>query len=177
MKHLKYLRYVLRHKWFVLRAGLMLKARGHDIPLRNLLLHDLSKLTLHEWFPYVWTFYGPEPLQRREDGGYDATAISREFDYAWLSHQRNKHHWQAWVLLKDDGTTKPLEMPYIYAAEMVADWMGAGMAINGHGLDQAFMETVNWYEANQGKMVLHPATRRVVEGIIYGQYRQYGWAA
>lgn len=176
--HLKYLWYVVRHKWCVLQAGLTLRGRGLDIPLRNLLLHDLSKFGIAEWLPYVETFYGDSPLQRRADGGYDPTNVSRDFDYAWLSHQRNKHHWQAWVLLKDDGGIKPLEMYEHYALEMVADWMGAGMAIKGHGLDQAFAETVKWYEANSHRMKLHPATRTLVETVIYSgsQYDAAAWA-
>jgi hypothetical protein len=84
--HLKYLSYVLRHKWFVLRAGLEL-----GVPLWQLLVHDWSKFLPSEWFPYVDYFYGERP--RSTD----------RFNQAWLSHQRrNPHHWQYWVLLNDD---------------------------------------------------------------------------
>jgi len=51
--HLKYLSYVVRHKWFVFLAGL----RVGGIPLWRLLIHDWSKFTPAEWRPYVQSFY------------------------------------------------------------------------------------------------------------------------
>lgn len=53
--HLHYASYVVRHKWFVFYAGLKIKA-----PLWRLVIHDWSKLTPAEWFPYVLRFYGHE---------------------------------------------------------------------------------------------------------------------
>lgn len=50
--HFKYLSYVIRHKWFVLVAGLKTGA-----PLWRLLIHDWSKFTPAEWSPYVLNFY------------------------------------------------------------------------------------------------------------------------
>lgn len=50
--HLRYLSYVVRHKWFVLLAGLRVRA-----PLWRLLIHDWSKFTPSEWGPYVRFFY------------------------------------------------------------------------------------------------------------------------
>ncbi len=47
MKMLKYLRYIIKHKWYVARAcfreGLWWAA----------LTHDLSKFRPGEWFPYL----------------------------------------------------------------------------------------------------------------------------
>lgn len=51
--HLEYLRYVLRHKWFVFLACRKLK-----VPLWQSIVHDWSKLTPCEWLPYVRKFYG-----------------------------------------------------------------------------------------------------------------------
>lgn len=51
--HWRYLSYVVRHKWFVLRAGLVTGA-----PFWRLLIHDWSKFLPVEWFPYVEMFYG-----------------------------------------------------------------------------------------------------------------------
>jgi len=52
VKHLAYLRYVLRHKWFVLlacwRAGLYWRG----------IVHDWHKFLPSEWFPYVEHFHG-----------------------------------------------------------------------------------------------------------------------
>ena len=44
--HLRYLGYVVRHKWFVFRAGLRTGA-----PLWRLVIHDWSKFTPAEWGP------------------------------------------------------------------------------------------------------------------------------
>ncbi len=141
--HLKYAKYVARHKWFVLVAGRRTKA-----PLWRLLIHDWSKLAPAEWGPYVAKFYGP--LSDKE-----------AFDAAWLHHQhRNAHHWQHHVLRRDDGTVEALEMPLPLVREMVADWMGAGRAITGR------WEVGPWYAAHCRKMRLHPSTVREVERLL-----------
>lgn len=51
--HWQYLKYVVRHKWFVLIAGLQTGA-----PLWRLLIHDWSKFLPSEWIPYARYFYG-----------------------------------------------------------------------------------------------------------------------
>lgn len=53
MAHFRYLSYVLRHKWWVLVAGLRTGA-----PLWRLLIHDWSKFLPAEWGGYVRAFYG-----------------------------------------------------------------------------------------------------------------------
>lgn len=84
-----------------------------------------------------------------------------EFDQAWVKHQhRNPHHWQHWCLLQDDGQFKTLLMPRQYVREMVADWLGAGMA-QGHGNDLN-----EWYERNKDKIKLHPDSRVLTESLI-----------
>lgn len=157
--HVAYLRYVLRHKWFVLVAGLRTRA-----PLWRLLIHDWSKFTPSEWRPYVHQFYNPDGSKRdvrRSDGGYDLAEQPYEFQRAWLGHQRrNGHHWQAWVLLGDNGQQIPIAMPPKYVREMVADWMGAGRAITGRWGARV------WYEKNRDLMVLHSETRPVVESLL-----------
>jgi hypothetical protein len=106
--HWLYLKYVLRHKWFVLVAGLKTGA-----PLWRLLIHDWSKLTPAEWRGYVEHFYAPKPLvtygDERNHRGTSPDEAERiltdrkaAFDRAWLHHQkRNPHHWQYWLLVPD----------------------------------------------------------------------------
>jgi hypothetical protein len=164
--HLKYLSYVVRHKWFVLRAGLRTKA-----PLWRLLIHDWSKFQPCEWGPYVRKFYGSAPSLNPVYFGGDgwrewnqaqwANQIESEFDRAWLHHQHaNPHHWQHWMLREDSGAVKLLSMPEKFAREMVADWMGAGRAITGK------WEAAEWYARNRGVIQLHPATRTFVERLL-----------
>jgi hypothetical protein len=71
--HLKYLRYVLLHKFYVLRAGLAIRKvigdTGKEVFvawLWRLLVHDLSKFGRAEWSPYVANFYGPGALDVAE---------------------------------------------------------------------------------------------------------------
>ena len=144
-KHLKYLSYVVRHKWFVLVAGLKTGA-----PLWRLVIHDWSKLLPCEWFPYTNYFYG--------------TPDEMAFNRAWLHHQHlNPHHWQHWVLQEDSGPCYALEMPEPLVREMVADWLGAGRAITGDGSVAA---TRAWFEQHEPDMILHIKTQNLVERLL-----------
>jgi hypothetical protein len=60
-----------------------------------------------------------------------------------------------------------LPMPDRYQREMLADWMGAGRAIKGHGPEKAIGATQSWYEKNKNLMILHEETRQWVEGYLY----------
>lgn len=160
--HLKYARYVLRHKWFVFMAGLKIGA-----PLWRLIIHDWSKFLPSEWFPYARYFYGNYPTWQQMGPhlfnvytGPRKEEIAEQFDTAWLHHQNhNPHHYQYWILKQDDGETKVLPMPQSYQREMVADWMGAGRALGKP-------DTVGWYEKNRDNIVLHPYSRQHVEMLL-----------
>jgi hypothetical protein len=146
--HLNYLRYVLRHKWFVFLACLKMR-----VPLWQAIVHDWDKFMLDEWLPYVHTFYKPD--------GSKQYAETPSFARAWNAHQkRNKHHWQYWLLTWDRGETVPLEMPEVHVREMIADWIGAGRAIAGR------VDPRPWYEDNRDEIILHPGTRRMVERLL-----------
>lgn len=164
--HWLYLKYVLRHKWYV-----FLWCCHYGIPTAGI-VHDLSKFSPSEWFPYVDYFYGgPWPEQHYGDARnqfedkFTKPWVQRRFDAAWNYHQkRNPHHWQYWVLLEDSGKLGGLPMPDRYRREMLADWRGAGMAINGKD------DTRNWYLKNSENMLLHPNTRQWVEaelGVLF----------
>ena len=115
-KHLKYLRYIILHKWYVAMECFKFGLYWRGIK------HDWSKFLPSEWFPYVESFYG-----NRSGFG-----VKEKFDKAWLLHQhRNSHHWQHHILREDSGATKILQMPYEDALEMYCDWVGAGRAITG----------------------------------------------
>ncbi len=159
--YLKYLRYVIRHKWHV-----FVECCKAGIPIRGL-LHDLSKLLPSEFFPYAHYFYGTWMKESEYHGDtrifypwkYTEMGVKEAFDLAWLKHQkRNKHHWQYWLLQCDSGELKILGMPLKYCKEMLTDWRGAGKAINGRD------ETKEWYEKNKTNMLLHPNARAWVEG-------------
>ena len=138
MGNLRYLSYIIRHKWFVSIECVRL-----GIPWRGI-THDLSKFLPSEWIAYKQHFYGPI-----ETWG--------EFDLAWFKHQnRNDHHWQWWILRNDSGSIKSIAMSHAARRDMLADWKGAGRALGKP-------DTAAWYEANKHNMVLHPETREWVE--------------
>lgn len=146
-KHWRYLKYVMRHKYYVFRAGCRTEA-----PCWRLIIHDWSKFSLAEWGPYVRSFYGPQPRTDK---------VKADFDHAWLHHQHcNAHHWQHWVLREDSGKVKTLPMPIKFVREMVADWMGAGRAITGR------WDYQEWYANKRDHIDLHPDTRVAVEAIL-----------
>lgn len=148
-RHIAYLKYVLRHKWYVLKYSRLVGAS-----LWLCLIHDLSKFRPDEWLPYAACFYKPD--------GRKQYVESEAFTKAWNFHQkRNLHHWQAWCWVEDDsGTLKAIAMPEKYVREMVADWIGAGFAITGE------LEVQTWYEKSKEKMTLHPETRKRVEELL-----------
>lgn len=154
MMYLKYLRYLARHKWFVFLACCKL-----GVPWLGV-LHDLSKFLPDEFVAYARYFYGRPP-----GGSPERDA----FDRAWLLHiHRNRHHPQFWVLRNDTDGVTLLEMPQRYVREMVADWIGAGMAIRGHGWEQAPGRTREWWATNNGRSGyrMHKATLAQVERLL-----------
>ena len=144
-KYLRYLWYIVRHKWFVL-----LGCWNYGLLWRGI-THDWSKFLPSEFIPYAQHFYGPDEYKGSPKGKY-------KFNFAWLLHQkRNSHHWQWWLLPLDSGTTSLFPMSNDDLLEMIADWDGAGRAINGK------VDTLSWYQANKDKMTLHPTTRECIE--------------
>lgn len=159
--HWAYLKYTMRHKWFV-----FLECCKLGIPWLGI-IHDWSKLFPSEWIPYVHSFYKSDGTLRRhrdETGYYDPAKIGREFDFAWLHHQHwNKHHWQHWMLVQDFEDDKVLEMPEKYLREMLADWRGAGRAKMGED------NSLVYYARNVSKIQLRPEARAWIE-------RKIGWS-
>lgn len=143
-QHYRYLRYVVLHKYYVYQAG-----RITGAPLWRLIIHDWSKFSPAEWFPYVERFYGSgagnkDTLNKDND--------AQAFRYAFLHHiHRNPHHWEHWVL------KKPQKMPHHFVLEMVADWYGAGRVQTGR------WEALEWYAKNKDRLDLHPETRNAAE--------------
>jgi hypothetical protein len=141
-KHFRYLCYVAKHKWYVFIACWNLGIIWHGI------VHDLSKFRLGEWIAYTEYFYGNK----------NKFGVKEAFDAAWLKHiHRNPHHWQYWILRCDTDGKKIIPMPEKYVKEMIADWAGAGMAINGE------MNPRKWYLENYYNIQLAPKTRRFVD--------------
>lgn len=151
MKYWKYLKYIIRHKYYVAQ-----ECFKYGLYWRGI-MHDMSKLLPSEFFAYADYFY--------------ANGDERAFDMAWLKHQkRNDHHWQWWILNEDSGASKYMEMSWDAMTEMICDWVGAGKAMGKVSpKDDPFYETRAWYRANQNKIRLNITTRQWVKfriGII-----------
>jgi len=160
MKYFKYLKYVLRHKWFVMIACFKVGLYWQG------LTHDNSKFLPDEFFPYANFFYGKKDSSittKRNSKGYwkPTDTGDKAMDFAWLLHQkRNPHHWQWWILPEDEGGIKQLPMPKKYLTEMICDWEGAGKA------QRNSTPVWEWYKNYCSKMSLHIDTRIELEQAI-----------
>lgn len=154
-KYRVYLKYVLRHKWFVFWDCLRL-----DVPFWIAVFHDWDKFLPSMMLAYANFFYDESGnnIQRRSKFGYYRPADTGDarFERAILSHiRRNKHHWQYWVTPEHS-----YEIPEVYVREMIADWCGASKAQGVTG------SIYQWYNENREKMVFHENTRTLVEKLI-----------
>lgn len=151
----QYLKYILRHKYYVFRECVK-----EGIPMLGI-IHDLSKITPSEFYPYANYFYGKDAdihKGRDETGYYKPTDTGDSaFDFAWFLHQkRNKHHWQWWAFPQDDGGVKTINITLKYRKEMLCDWRGAGRALGTP-------DTKKWYLKHKDIIQFHPITRAWVE--------------
>lgn len=162
MKHWQYLKYMIRHKWYVtvecFKMGLYWRG----------LVHDLSKFLPSEWKPYLDYFYGDYGVKNNCPAKWldkKCCEVKQKYDEAWLFHQhRNRHHWQYWLLRLDEGGERALDIPDHYLKEMAADWIGASKAIRGKDA-----KAWDWYEHVQDKTILSPETKRKFELLLRGE--------
>lgn len=187
MIYLKYLRYLVLHKWYV-----MVECFSFGLYWRGL-VHDMSKFLPSEFIPYARYFYGvcsicgnkgrvwnnsvgdgwmpcPKCSKDGNKAGYFKPAVTGDsnFDFAWLLHQkRNRHHWQWWLLYEDCGNVKTMPMSGEDIVEMVCDWVGAGKAQGKFSpADDRYCEVRKWYAENRSKIILDSFTRTLVEMVI-----------
>lgn len=143
---LKYLWYMIRHKWFVLiecwKTGLYWQG----------LVHDWQKFSPTELFPIALYYFGPWQKGQHPEWLLEQKKIATHHHFRY-----GPHHWQHWVLVDDQGQQQVLEMPERFAREMLADWRGVGYA--KHGYD----DSLSFYSENRDKIILHPSTRQFVE--------------
>lgn len=153
MKHLRYLRTFLKHRWYVfvecVKMGIVWRG----------IVHDLSKLLPSEWFTYVEYFEGMHAAKYCGPSG-PPRHIQESMDLSRLKHlHRNKHHWQHWVLREENGGTVSIFMPMAYVKEMLADWR-AGARVRGKS------SIKEWFEVIHHKIELHPASWAILRGLM-----------
>lgn len=113
----------------------------------NIKNHDKSKYDDEEFYPYLNHFYPNK-----------AGADNKElYDKAWNKHQKtNQHHWQYWILIRDEGIQELLDMDDIYVIEMLCDW-------SSFKYKNPQSTAKNWYENNKDKMILSNGTKEKIE--------------
>lgn len=154
-KYVKYLTYVLKHKYYVFQAGIKI-----GVPIWNLIWHDWDKFLPSMIYSYANYFYGKKEI----NGYFHKPGENDVFDLNWLQHiHRNKHHWQHFLLKEDEGNLKALNMSLMDIREMVADWKGAGMA-------QGNLDICAWYRKNRYKIIMSDFTKRNTELLLRTYY-------
>ena len=153
-KYQQYDEYLTEHIFNVKQAYYWiiknLPAYDFDTALDIIQNHDISKYSEEEFTPYAEYFYG----DRTEH-------VKIDFDHAWNHHQKtNPHHWQYWVLIKDTGEFKCLDMPCEYMLEMVCDWWAFSWKQNN------LYEIFDWYEKNKSHIMLSDTTRKMTETLL-----------
>lgn len=134
MYKLKYLLYILEHKWNVFKVAV---SKGMFI---HALTHDLSKFSISEFLPYARYFYK------------DKIVYKSQFERAWKHHYKNnKHHWNYWL----DEYGNPKEMPLKYINQMVVDWEAMALKFGDTAQD--------YYLKNKENIKLTNNTREILE--------------
>ena len=143
---------VVPHKIAVFNAGIeFLKhkdflafiAEGRDLWIDNLWIHDMSKFSANESFGYAFH-------------DFKSQKMDLSFERAWNHHKHhNTHHPEHWFSVNKGGEPEMMAMPRIYIAEMIADWIGAGM-VYGSSLSE-------WLPKNLNKFTWHKETADGVE--------------
>ena len=159
---LEYDNYLIRHIGAVQEAFSWIQGNLPElVPLEvnteHISRHDESKRSIEEYAAYDNYFYGDEKDELTEE----------LFDAAWLHHiHNNPHHWQYWVLIKDDPSPNlknnmtPIRIPYKYILEMVCDWWSFSW-VKGD-----LREVFKWYDKHKGTIVIHPDSKERVEYIL-----------
>ena len=112
--------------------------------------HDLSKYSAPEFEAYCNHWYPTEECLNDESA----------YDMAWLSHiHHNPHHPQHWVLLQDEGESRPLPMPLKYICEMLCDW-------HSFSAEDSESTAANWYHGDGSKLPFHEDTRNMIDKLI-----------
>lgn len=152
MVYLRFLISLLRHKWHVFRAGLIVGG----IPLWRLIVHDWSKFSPYEFARYASNFQGDYSQSPN-----DRERVSQDFTLAWLHHENiNTHHWGHWIPRSGKYAGVPLDIPKTYLCEMVADWMGASKTYTGS------WDMSDWLSKNYQKMELSPQSHSIISNIL-----------
>lgn len=148
-----YNRTVLPHKVAVYQFGMdivdFFDLQTSDVRTQ-LIYHDLSKFSMAE------AAYAFVDFANFKD---NPPEVIEAFNDAWFHHKsHNPHHPEYWWNVSKGGNAKPVEMPNRYVAEMVADWLGAGVTY-GNSLE-------DWFKEKGHEFTFHPKTAERVALVL-----------
>ena len=148
---LKHLKTVRTHRKYVRKMCWKLGLYWQGI------VHDLSKYSITELkMCKYWTGKGSPHQACREAIGYSPS---------WIHHyHKNKHHYQYWWGEDEEGKILPIKMPYKYALELIADYLGAGKAYNGNNF--SFKDELDWWRNHVKTIKMHDETKAFVTSIL-----------
>ncbi len=140
-RYIAHAKYTIQHKIFVFKACMML-----GVPLMSAILHDWDKFIPWKFHAYAMQFF-------EKDGSRKKDFVPREdFREAVEHHHKiNRHHWQHWAKYKPGKIMPPDDLK-----EMVADWIGAGLA-----KEQPMV--LEWFESQieSGEMIMPEFTKKI----------------
>lgn len=114
----------------------------------NVSNHDKSKFDSEEFVLYRKKFYPVTNEEYSED----------DFNKAWLHHiKNNNHHWNSWSYIDNEGVVS-VEIPDIYIAEMVLDWIAMSMTKGG--------DPLKFYNSKKDTIILHKKSREKLENVL-----------
>jgi hypothetical protein len=131
MRYLRYLLYVIEHKWNVFKVAV---SKGMFI---HAILHDMSKLSGGEFTQYANYFFKENPTEQDKQA----------FERAWRHHYfNNKHHWQYWTSRDEEDV--PIDIPSKYIRQMVVDWTAMGIKF-GDTAQEYYLDNYNEIELTE----------------------------
>jgi len=160
---IRYFWAVVLHKLCIIVAGIrinkILHSTSYRVSYKRLLLHDLSKFSRSEFWPYAEHFYGEKKHEE-------------EFHQAWLHHvYHNDHHWEHFIddypsiskiLMTTNSQPKNLiihQMPDEAIIEMVADNLAATRSYEGYWPNTQKKDGWKWMTHSFDRFRLHPITK------------------
>lgn len=157
---IRYVWAVIFHKFCILLAGIRInkifRLTSYQVPYKRLILHDLSKFSRSEFWPYAEYFYGEKKPE--------------EFHQAYLHHvHHNDHHWVHFIgnyasIAKnlsniDESNLTIREMPDDAILEMIADNLAASRSYDGFWPDGKKKDGWKWMTNSFNGHKLHPITK------------------
>jgi hypothetical protein len=160
---IRYFWAVVLHKLCIIVSGTrinkILHSTSYRVSYKRLLLHDLSKFSRSEFWPYAEHFYGEKKHEE-------------EFHQAWLHHvYHNDHHWEhfiddypsiAKILMTTNSQPKNLiihQIPDEAILEMVADNLAATRSYEGYWPNTQKKDGWKWMTDSFDRFRLHPITK------------------